>query len=256
MKRAALPTALLLAAALAACGKPTTTPDAGYVADDSCGLDCAVQKAFGLVINRCFEYSDSATAKDPADLGVLVRGVKALEGDVKVLEVEYRQSGQILMTDNFQMTNGRLLLARRTFRVGDRVQYEDASGNISGVPWARPDLQAGETANTTTQAGLLKSGQLTSEATKYKVTSVAPDPINELTTPLKAYESGVKLIFEESPDHRSDSRRIWVRDLGFAAFSSPGLAGPSGQPFYRLQKVRDLGPGVDGGDVDCGFGSP
>ncbi len=255
---------LLLAASAAVlctstgCGKTPGKADAGYVPDESCGIDCPAQKAYGLLVNRCMEYSKTGSAADPADLGVLVRRVNTLEGDVKVLEVEYREAGQIRMTDNFRLENGDLLLARRTIQGGQRVQYQNpADGPIVGVSWLHLSTAAGENLSTTLSAGLLKSGTLSNEATTYKVTAVAPDAANELTTPLKAYPEGVKLIFEETPDHGADTRRIWVRDVGFVSFSAKFSLDPAAPAtFYRLQRIREVGPGVDGGDVDCGFGSP
>jgi hypothetical protein len=253
VKTALLPLCLLTLA----CGKAPGKTDAGYVPDETCGIDCPAQKAYGLLLNRCMEYSKTGVAADPADLGVLVRKVNTLEGGVKVLEVEYREAGQIRMTDNFRLENGDLLLARRTVQGGQRIQYQNAAGEIAGVPWAHLTTAAGENLTTSLQGGLLKNGEMTSEATTYKVTATTPDATNELTTPLKAYAEGVKLVFEEAPDHGADTRRIWVRDVGFVSFSSRfSLDSAAVATFYRLQRVREVGPGIDGGEVDCGFGSP
>ena len=63
---------LCLPVVLFACGTADpVVPDAGVI-DTCCGIDCAAQRRYGLLVNTCFEYSASSAAQDPADLGVLV----------------------------------------------------------------------------------------------------------------------------------------------------------------------------------------
>jgi len=129
------PIALTLTLALSACGSSTTTtPDAGP--DVSCGLDCAAQARYGLIIDRCFEYSTSkTTADDPPALGLWVRPVFTIEGGVKVIPVEYRQNGQIKMIDSFGIVDGTLKLMRREFSgTGQSVTYKTGM-DITGVTW-------------------------------------------------------------------------------------------------------------------------
>ena len=103
-----------------ACGPVKQKVDAGP--DTSCGLDCAAQAYFGIVLNRCFEYStDPLTAQTPPSLGVWVRDTRdpmtgkmfELEGGIQVIPVEYRQGGQIIQTDYFTFNGGDLTLMRR-----------------------------------------------------------------------------------------------------------------------------------------------
>ena len=54
---------LSLLLVLTACGPVKPTTDGGSV-DDSCGIDCVSQNRYGLIANRCFEYSVSDTTAD------------------------------------------------------------------------------------------------------------------------------------------------------------------------------------------------
>src|SRR4051794_124877 len=84
-----------------ACGPAKPTPDAGP--DTSCGLDCASQEIFGLIKNRCFEYSDDPLNKQtPPALGVWVKpDLFKLEGGIDTIEVDYRKGGQTVQLDYF-----------------------------------------------------------------------------------------------------------------------------------------------------------
>lgn len=238
----------------AACGEMKKVVDAGP--DTSCGFDCAAQARFGLIQNRCFEYSSDPTTKtDPPALGAWVRTMTTLEGGVQVLPVEYRAGGQILAVDNFAIKNGDLWLMRRQFiRDGQSVTYKTGSA-ITGVKWFSLGSAAGENASTDADAFVVgSSGTGTTTATSYQVSTSMPS-VSELKTPLLTYSDGVKVLVGETPDHGSDTRRIWVPDTGFTLISSSfSIAGGTALP-YLLQRVRDPGT-PDGGAADCSLGSP
>jgi hypothetical protein len=239
----------------AACGPSTSVkpPDAGV--DTSCGLDCVAQKHFGLVVNRCFEYSSSASRSDPASLGLLVKPVVSLEGGVQVLPVEYLQGGQRKMIDNFGLVGGDLRLMRREFSMTSQsVTYKTASG-ISGVAWLTQATGLGETLSTPASAFVVgQSGTGTTTDTTYKVTTLAPSA-SELKTPLQTYPNGLKLIVSETPDHGSDARRVFVPEVGFTTVSTSfSLSGGTTQEF-ALQRIREIGA-ADGGNVACSLGAP
>jgi len=238
---------------LFACTPPVKPPpDAGV--DTSCGLDCVAQQRYGLIVKRCFEYSSTTSPVDPADLGAIVNDVLTLEGGVQVLPVEYRQGGQIRMTDHFIIRNGALLLARRTFLPGQSVNYRDTSGNIVGVTWLEPNSGVGNNVTTSAEATVVGSGANRTETTSYRVTMLAPTTL-EQTVPNGTYDKSVKLLFNESPEHGSDARRLWVKELGFTILSTTfNPVGGASQEF-RLQKVRDIGS-PDGGSEECGLGHP
>lgn len=233
-----------------ACGSPSTPrPDAGP--DTSCGLDCDAQRAYGLLVNRCFEYSsDPLSAEAVPALGVWVREVFTLEGGVKAIPVEYRQNGQIRQTDYFGIApNGDLLLYRRI--AGTSVTYRTGT-DITGVKWLSLGTVAGDTVSTSTTAFL--SANDASEATTYRVTTAAPTT-SEKKTPAGTFDSAVKVLFGEMPDHGSDPRRIFVEGTGFTILASPfSLSGGSPTPVH-LQRVRDLGT-PDAGPEDCSLGTP
>ncbi len=251
--RLALPA---LAAVLAACGPPTTTrPDAGP--DTSCGLDCAAQNRFGLVVNRCFEYSSDPLNKQPLPaMGAWVKPVFTLEGGVKVLPVEYRVTGQINMIDNFAFRDGELYLMRREFsRTGQSVTYKDSANAIVGVKWLSQGTGAGETLTTAATGFLVnQSGNGTNDATTYKVTTFA-GTTSELRTPLETYPSGLKLIYSETPNHGSDTRRVWVPDVGFVLLASDFSLTPGSPTPLVVQRIRDIGT-PDAGTEDCSLGAP
>ncbi|MGQ0508143.1 MAG: hypothetical protein ACT4TC_22825 [Myxococcaceae bacterium] len=250
------PTLCVFSVALATlttgCGKPTATVDPPYVADQRCGIDCAAQKSFNLQVGRCFEYSKGDTATYPPDLGVLVDQQVTLEGDVKALELSYSELGQIRMTDAVTFRDGDLLLMRRKLPGGMRVQYTD--GKIfTGLPWVKAGMTSGETVSVETQAELLLENQPRSVATTFKVSAIKPDPAMELTTPFKAYDAGLKLVFTETPYHGAESRRIFVDEVGFVAFSTRfALTDTVPSTFYKLQNVRE----ITDTSVRCGLEMP
>jgi hypothetical protein len=250
MKSTALSCLVVLSLTWVACGaaKKPTAPTAHV--DTSCGLDCVAQKKYGLTVGTCFEYTTHPTGtSNPADLGVLVRPVSSLEDDVKVLDLEYWQSGQRLMTDSVLLTDGELRLARRSGTFGS-FSYESAeTGTITGVPWIKAATKAGDTFSTVAQVDVITSSGRTSESVTFRVNAVAPDLAeHELTVPAKTYDTGLKLIVNEQPAHLTDPQRIFVPEVGFVQISS--RLGQSGAyETYRLQKVRTA-------DTDCGLGSP
>ncbi len=253
MTRVAVMTVTL---ALAACGSPMKmTVDAGP--DTSCGLDCAVQNRVGLVVNRCFEYSnDSTTKQNPPALGMLVKPVATLEGGVKVLPLEYRQNGQARMIDNVGIVNGELRLMRREFlQTGQSVTYRNDKNEIVGMKWAPTDIAAGETYPSTANAYVVNSaGTGDSTPTTYKV-SVFDATATELKTPLMNYAAGLKMVFSETPDHGSDARRVLVNDVGFVLISSSLQLTGTTPLAVSLQKIRDINPADMSADA-CSLGAP
>lgn len=234
------------------CGEqPKPTPDAGV--DTSCGIDCVAQERYGLIVNRCFEYSDTSTDVQliPA-VGVQVSEVRELEGGVKVVSVDYYRSGLREMTDNFMLVDGALKLARREWHAGPggSVTYRDEANNIVGVTWLQPDTAAGQNVVSDVVADVV-SGMRTSEPTTYTVVTSAPS-MNEKTVPAGTYENAVKLIFNEQPAHGYDGRRVFSEGVGFPVFSSTFALGTTGGTPYYLQGIRDIGT-ADGGTHACGF---
>lgn len=246
---------LILLAAVAlglttACGPVKPTVDAGP--DTSCGLDCAAQEAFGLIKNRCFEYSTDPLSKQQVpDLGVLVRPeLFNLEGGIPTLAVDYIRGGQILQSDYFVFKNGDLTLLRRG--AGSRSVTYRTDTAITGVKWLGQGTVAGENFSTSTSAFL--NPEDTSTATSYRITTEAPTTA-EKRTPLATYDTAFKILFGESPDHGSDSRRIFVPGVGFTIIASPfNLLGASPTPVY-LQRIRDIGT-ADAGTESCSLGAP
>jgi hypothetical protein len=239
--------ALLL---VSACGPAKPTPDAGP--DTSCGLDCASQEVFGLIKNRCFEYSnDPLNKQSPPDLGVWVKpDLFTLEGDIPTLQVEYRRGGQTVQTDFFVFKNGDLTLMRR-IAGSQSVTYRTGT-TITGVKWLSPTTGAGENFSTSTSAFLSRDDSST--PTEYRITTDAPTTA-EKRTPLATYDTAFKMLFGESPDHGSDSRRIFVPGTGFTIIASPfNLLGGSPTPVY-LQRIRDIGT-ADAGTDSCSLGAP
>ena len=241
--------------ALAACGQPSKVPDAGRTVDPRCGLDCEAQKDYGLIVNTCFEYSDSPTASDPPAIGAVVKDVFTLEGGIKTIPVEYRASGQTKMTDYFGISGGKLLLMRREFAAGQSVTFKNAANDIVGVAWLDLTSDLGSNLASSSSADVLTSGSnRKSETTSYRVTLDAPSP-SQLSVPAQAsgFDGGLRMLFSESPDHGSDAVRIWVPQLGFINFSTSfELAGGTALQ-YRLQKIRTIG--TDGG-AQCSLGAP
>lgn len=242
--------------ALTACGPVKPSTDGGAV-DDSCGLDCVSQARYGLIANRCFEYSVSETMKnDPPKLGALVKPVFTLEGGVKVMPVEYREGGQTLMIDNFAFEGGNLKLLRREFpRQGRSVTFRNDAMAITGVTWLLTDAAPGQNQTTNTQADSVdQQGTHTVEAATYRVTTQAPMP-GQLKTPLKDYSAGLRLLTVQTPDRGSDPIRTFVADVGFVTISSSfNYAGGNPTPVF-LQRIRDIGS-PDAGSEPCSLGVP
>lgn len=252
--RTALALLVLLAAACGSPAKPTV--DAGP--DTSCGLDCAAQARYGLIVDRCFEYSSDPSTADPLPaLGLWVKPVFTLEGGVKVLPVEYRVGGQTKMVDSFGLKNGDLYLMRREFSgSGQSVTYRDAANAIVGVKWLGLDTKPNETYPTSAQAYVVNgAGAGTSEAVTFTVSTMDPT-VSDQRTPLKTYADAVKMIFGETPNvHGSDGRRVYVPDVGFSIVATNfQLNGTAPSP-VMLQAVRDLNT-ADGGTANCSLGGP
>lgn len=244
----------LITAVLVACGPSTPShQDAGP--DTSCGLDCAAQNRYGLIVDRCFEYSEStSTPQDPPALGLWVRPVFTLEGGVQVLPVEYRVNGQIKMIDSFMIKDTALFLARREFSgTGQSVTYKTGM-DITGVQWLAMESGAGETYTTDTEAFVANQSGGVSTATTYRMTTAAASS-SELKTVLNTYTSGLKLLVGETPDHGSDPRRVFVPDVGFVVIASSFSLVPGTTVPLSLQKIRDIGS-PDGGSEGCSLGVP
>ncbi|MFO0598513.1 MAG: hypothetical protein U0228_24620 [Myxococcaceae bacterium] len=246
---------------LMACGPMKMTVDSGP--DTSCGFDCVAQNRYGLVLNRCFEYStDGLAAQTPPSLGVWVvrqkqqtghpdDGLFYLEGDVPTLVVEYRQGGQTVQTDYLGIKNSDLYLMRR-IAGGQSVTYKSADSKITGVKWLTTDVASGQ--NFSTDTGAFLSRDNTTTPTTYRVTTDTPTGA-EKRTPLMTYDNAVKVLYGETPDHGADPRRVFVPDVGFTVIASPfSLLGGSPTPHY-LQKIRDIGS-PDGGSDACSLGVP
>jgi hypothetical protein len=236
-----------------ACTPPTKPPTCAEP-DSSCGIDCAVQQKFGLIENRCFEYSATKVAAPIADLGVQVTKKRfELEGGVATIELTYSQSGQIKMTDYLGIKCGELYLMRRSWAVGS-VTYKDKDNAITGVLWGTKDAAAGLSTTTDTNADFFVNDRK-NEPTTYKVSYVAPTT-DESTVPLKKYDDAIRMNTNESPDHGSDPRRVFSPGVGFILFSSTFSANSTDSAKeFRLQRIRDLGT-PDAGSESCGFGTP
>jgi hypothetical protein len=224
----------------------------GSTVDDSCGVDCDAQAHYGLTLSTCFEYTTQASGtSDPADLGVFVRGVGKLEGDVPVIDLEYRQSGQILRTDSIRLTDGDFLLARRSGTFGSYTYVNDA-GVPEGVAWLRAGSKVGQASTTVATVDAIVDGTRAKVPVSYRVDVVTPSVSEkDLTVPQGSYDEGLKLIVTENPSHDTDPQRVFVPSVGFVRFTSK--LGQSGNyQTYRLQKFRP----IPEGDESCGLGSP
>ena len=252
------PALVFVVLALAACSPPAPKPDGGSV-DTSCGLDCAAQQKFGLIIGTCFEYSNTNAGQNPASLGGEVLDVFTLEGGVKVIPLEYRELGQLRMRDSFGIVGNELRLMRREFAGGNSVTWKDSSNAIVGVGWLHTNSSSGEsievtrTATTVSGGGTGMNADATHRVTVTEITSTS-STASDLTTPLKTYESALSMLFNAAP--ATDNRRLWVPDVGFISFSNTFTLSGSGTAVpYKLQKIRDLK--ADGGSSTlCGFGGP
>ncbi len=256
MKRAFQTAGVL--ALITACGTPAKPPvDAGKPVDTSCGIDCDAQKEYGLLLNSCLEFADGPTAVDPPALGIFVREVFTLEGNVKVLVVEYLQSGQKKMTDSVGIVDGKLKLMRREFSGGQSVTYKNAANEIVGVDWLSPSSAAGSSLESTSNADVLLGGSnRKSESTTYRVT-LDEAPASQITVPAAGspFTGAVRMSFSETPDHGSDGLRVWMPKVGFIFYSSSFTLAGGTAPQYRLQRARTVGEG-DGGDKACSLGTP
>ncbi len=250
MKRQVL-TGLLAFGVLSGCGEqPNQNPDAGEPVDTSCGIDCAAQEQYGLIANRCFEYSATNNAQQFPEVGVFVRPVKELEGGVKVMPVEYRQSGLILMTDNFTIKTGDLYLARREFGAGQSVTYKDANNSIVGVPLFRKDTEVNQNFSATVTADVVNGGDRNAVETTLTVNSLPAGSL-EKTMAAGSYPDAIKLAFAESPEQRMDSSRVLAKGTGFVVFTSNFKLNSADKKLPKyLQGIRDIAEG----DVDCGLG--
>lgn len=241
-----------LSVALVACSPPRMTPDAGP--DTSCGLDCAAQEEFGLIIDRCFEYSSDPLAPDPIQpsLGVWVRDVFELEGGLKTLPVEYWRGGQKIGTDFFAFNDGTLTLMRR-IAGNSSVTYRTGSA-ITGVTWLPRGAAAGQNFSTTRDAFLSSDNSVTS--TTYRITTEEPTTAEKRNPAQVPSDTAFKLIFGETPDHGADPRRVFVPGVGFTVIVSPFnlLGNPSAIPNH-LQRIRDIGT-PDAGTEPCSVGEP
>ena len=249
---------LLCVSTVIACSPPPKPPDAGVVIDTSCGIDCAAQKSYGLLLNTCFEYADGPTATNPPAIGVFVREVFALEGGVKTLVVEYSSSGQRKMTDSFGIVNGTLLLMRREFSGGQSVTYKNAANDIVGVGWLERNSGVGSNLQSTSNADVLLGGSnRMSQMTSDRAT-LAEASLSQSTVPAQAgaYDGGLQMLFSESPDHGSDGLRVWVPNVGFITFSSTFLITGGSSTQYRLQRIRTIDPASDAGEKPCSTGTP
>jgi hypothetical protein len=244
----------LLSCALVACGPSKPRPDGGTI-DTSCGIDCAAQAKFGLIIGTCFEYSNTNAGQNPASLGAEVLELFTLEGDVKVIPVEYRELGQLRMRDSFGIVDGELKLMRREFAGGNSVTWKDASNAIVGVGWLRTTSATGETLEGDRTATTVTAGGAGMNAPATHKVTLNTAVTSDLNTPLKAYPDGLSMLFNAAPG--TDNRRTWVPDVGFIGFSNTFTLGGSGTATpYKLQKIRNL-KDTDGGTVvPCGFGAP
>lgn len=247
---------LIVFLALTACSPPSNKMDGGAV-DDSCGIDCVSQAHYGLIANRCFEYSTSdSMPNDPPEVGAWVKPVFTLEGGVKVMPVEYRKGGQTLMIDNFAFDNGALKLMRREFiRQGRSTTFRDDSMAIVGVTWLTAVSGPGENQVSTVQADNVdQSGTHMTEATTYRVSTQNPTAA-QLKTPLQPYTSGLRLLTTQTPERGADPLRTFVTDVGFITISSPfNFAGGNPTPIF-LQRIRDIGS-PDAGSEPCSLGVP
>jgi hypothetical protein len=248
---------LTLLLALAACGPVKPKTDGGTV-DDSCGLDCVSQNRYGLIANRCFEYSVSdSTADSPPKLGALVKPVFTLEGGVKVMPVEYREGGQTLMIDNFAFEGGALKLMRREFpRQGKSITFRNDAMAIVGVTWLAADAAPGQSQTSTSTADTVdQQGMHTTEPISYRVSLQNPTA-PQLKTPAAAYTSGVRLLATQTPDRgTTDPIRTFVPDVGFVTISSTfSFSGANPTPVF-LQRIRDIGS-PDAGSEPCSLGNP
>jgi hypothetical protein len=241
---------LAIALPLLACGKRSEDPpDAGV--DPSCGLDCASQQRYGLIVERCFEYTNPSLPPDELAIGAWVGPVEMLEGGRYVLPVLYSEGGQPRMTDRFFFQDGDLYLARRVFQSGQSITYRDQEGNIVGVPWWQVGTAANQSFEDQVQGDVVNLSTRIIEPTTFRVSTLEPTE-DEKTVPAGAFPTAIKLLFSETPEHGSDTRRVFAEGTGFTLFAGPlQLGGGEAVEVYRLLRIRDVGT-TDGGSHPCG----
>ncbi len=241
----------VVAAALAACGGSSSNKDSGV--DTSCGFDCAAQQRFGLIAGRCFEYTDTGGAVTPPSLGVKVLPLTTLEQGFKVIQLEYRQTGQPKMLDSFAIKGDALVHVRREATGGQTTTYLNASNELTGVTWLTTGATGGETFTTQGSAQVSNApGNRVDTNTTYTMSTNAASP-SQLSVPLKKYDNGIEMLVAETPEHFYDPQRIFVPDVGFVRFTT--TFGQSGSSVtYRLQAARDLKLADGGMGNECGNG--
>jgi hypothetical protein len=189
---------------------------------------------------------------------VYVREVFKLEGDVKVIVVEYSSGGQRKMTDSFGLKDGTLLLMRREFAGGQSVTYKNAATDIVGVGWLERSSAVGSNLQSSSSADVLMGGGARkTESTSYRTTLAAASEA-QTTVPARAtpFDGGLQMLFSETPDHGSDGIRVWVPEVGFINFSSSFQLTGGTSVQYRLQRIRTLDPASDAGEKPCSTGTP
>jgi hypothetical protein len=248
MRKSLLAT-LAVACPLVSCGRPADHVPQSAV-DASCGLDCASQQRYGLIVQRCFEYANPSVAPDELAIGAWVRPPQRLEGGRLVLPVLYSEGGLIRMTDLFFFEGGDLYLARRSFQSGQSVTYRDEAANIVGVPWWQVGAAANRSFQKQVQADVWDGSTRTRQATTFRVNTLEPTD-QERTVPAGTFGAALKIVITETPEHGMDTRRVFAEGTGFTLFASPlHLAGETSTE-YRLLRIRDVGA-QDGGSHPCG----
>ena len=238
---------------LAACGASGGKTDAGVI-DTSCGFDCAAQKKLGLIPGTCFEYSKNGMKQTIPDLGVLVLAPSELEGGLKVVELDYLESGQTKMRDALTLKNGELFLVRRSYQPGQSVSFRDTANTLSGVKWLTSQTSGGENYVTTGIADVVggAGGRKQDPSTYTTVVVEASGP--ELTTPMQTFDAGLTLVQSETGNHAADSLRVFVPNVGFVRFSTSFDLAGAGSGGYRLQEVRDMNASDGGTPKTCSLG--
>lgn len=242
---------------VAGCG-PTNkpTPDAGRMADTSCGVDCEAQRFYGLLSGTCYEYADTKTpptGSSPA-LGIMVKPVFALEGGVNVIRAEYRVGGQLKMIDNYAFPDGDLGLMRREWPMqGQSVSYKDDTQKLVGVKLhLRTSTKAGDTMSTTRKADEAQQNGThdVADATVALVYSAAA--MQDLAVPQETFTEGLTLSITETPkSYGLDPKRVLVTEKGFPYVATALSRTSTSNTVYYLVRTRNLG--ADGGGSDCGL---
>jgi len=236
---------------LLACGEEQQPPP-GRTIDTSCGLDCEAQQRYGLTLNRCFEYTDTAEAQEFIPLAVhVLPQLATLEGGVKALEVQYLGTGGLLkMTDYFTFDDLDLKLVRRKVSgtASQSNSYQDANSQLVGVTLLSGDAAPGTSLTSDVRAQVTR-GTTTVEDTNFRV-SVHAASDAEKTVPEGTHPEALKLLTFETPDHAPDPVRVFVPGLGFIRLDTRlTLTATDEAKTYLLQRVRDV---TAGGDDFCG----